>query len=98
MTNTTLAKTTCDVEARAEGLEFGVMTVVVRPGGYTEPHQHESQELWIIKQGRGHVTMPNTELPLEPGPPIPIPAKTLHGVHSDGDEDLVLLAFWWKQA
>lgn len=92
------ARTTCDVEARAEGLAFGMMTVVVPPGASTEAHRHPSQELWVIEQGRGRVAMPDVELPLAPGPPTPIPADTLHAVHNDGDEDLVLLAFWWKRA
>lgn len=91
------ARTTCDVEARAEGLEFGMMTVVVPPGESTEAHQHASQELWVIEQGRGYVAMPDARLSLAPGPAIPIPADTMHSVHCEGDEDLILLAFWWKR-
>jgi mannose-6-phosphate isomerase-like protein (cupin superfamily) len=91
------ARTTCDVEANSEGLNFGMMTVVIPPGCSTAPHEHASQELWIIEQGRGYVVMPHGKLSLAPGPPTSIPADTQHAVHSDGDEDLVLLAFWWKR-
>ncbi len=89
-------KTTCDVAARAEGLEFGMMTVTVPPGRSTEEHEHRSQELWVVHEGHGHVTMPGVALPLRPGPATSIPADTPHSVHSDGDVPLVLLAFWWK--
>jgi mannose-6-phosphate isomerase-like protein (cupin superfamily) len=92
------AKTTCDVEARAEDLEFGLMTVVVPPGGSTEPHEHKSQELWVIARGHGYVHMPHVDLPLRPGPATAIPADTMHAVHCESPEPLVLLAFWWKQA
>jgi mannose-6-phosphate isomerase-like protein (cupin superfamily) len=90
-------RTTCDVEANAEGLSFGMMTVVVPPGSSTEAHEHASQELWVIQQGRGRVVMPDVELPLAPGPATAIPANTPHAVHCEGDEQLVLLAFWWKR-
>lgn len=97
MSEALASRTTCDVEANAEGLSFGMMTVVVPPGACTDPHEHESQELWIIHRGKGRVVMPHAELRLAPGPAIPIPAQTMHSVHADGEEDLILLAFWWKE-
>ncbi len=92
-----VSRTTCDVEANSEGLNFGMMTVVVPPGASTTPHEHESQELWVVDRGRGRVLMPGSECELAPGPAISIPARTVHSVHAEGEEDLVLLAFWWKR-
>ena len=92
------ARTPAEVEATAAGVNFGSMVVVVPPGASTEGHEHHSQELWIIRTGHGEVDLAGELIELRPGAPIPIPADTFHTVHNRSDEDLTLLAFWWKDA
>jgi mannose-6-phosphate isomerase-like protein (cupin superfamily) len=88
--------TNLEMEGTAEGINFGAMMVTVPPGGATEGHSHDSAEVWVIDQGSGYVELPDRNIPLRPGTPVEIPARTVHTAHADDGDTLVFLSLWWK--
>jgi mannose-6-phosphate isomerase-like protein (cupin superfamily) len=61
-------------------------------GGSTLLHRHrESEELYHILAGSGHMTLGDEEFAIEPGDTILIPPGTPHCLHNTGDVALRLL-------
>lgn len=86
-----------DIEAEARGFAYGAMLFEVKPGCSTEPHQHGSEETWQVRRGRGRAVIGDQEIELAAGSRLSIPPQTRHVVTNIADEDLTIVAFWWRE-
>jgi quercetin dioxygenase-like cupin family protein len=87
-----------EIETEALGLAYGAMVFTVRAGATTEPHSHGSEETWWIKSGSGTATVNGKDSPLPTGSRFTVPSNSVHTVTSDSDQDLTVVAFWWREA
>lgn len=64
----------------------------VPAGTSTRLHRHhETEELYHVVSGRGHMILGDTTFPIAAGDTVPIRPGTPHRVTNDGDETLVIL-------
>jgi mannose-6-phosphate isomerase-like protein (cupin superfamily) len=64
----------------------------VPAGGATLAHYHrESEEVYLVASGRGRLRLGDEEAPIGPGDCVVIPPGTVHRLHADGDEPLVVV-------
>ncbi|MGA2240334.1 MAG: cupin domain-containing protein [Candidatus Bathyarchaeia archaeon] len=62
------------------------------PGGVTEPHDHENEELYVILKGGGEGYFGQGKIvKVEPGMFVHMPAHAEHGLKNTGDRMLVVL-------
>lgn len=87
-----------DVEAEARGFAYGAMVFDVHPGRSTEPHSHLSEEIWVVQEGTGRVTVGDREIDLAAGTRITLPSQVPHQVTNTSDQTLKVIAFWWREA
>jgi quercetin dioxygenase-like cupin family protein len=86
-----------DIEIEAAGLGYGAMVFTVKPGCCTEPHQHASEETWIVQEGTGRARVSDRDIELIPGTRLIVPPNTVHSISNASHRDLRVIAFWWKQ-
>lgn len=78
-------------EHASEGLSIGCLELPV--GGALPPHSHAPQELYIVRQGRGILHMPDGEIrTLSEGDVVYIPPGARHGLSNEGDGPFTI---WW---
>jgi mannose-6-phosphate isomerase-like protein (cupin superfamily) len=87
-----------EIETEALGLAYGAMVFTVKAGATTEPHSHGSEETWWIKAGNGFATVDGKTSPLSTGNRFTVPPNAIHTVTSVANEDLTVVAFWWREA
>ena len=64
----------------------------VPAGQSTHAHRHhESEEIYHIQAGRGRMRLGETWFEIAAGDSICIPPGTVHALHNDGDDTLVVL-------
>ena len=63
-----------------------------QPWFCTPPHWHaDLEEVYYVKAGRGRLQVGDEVETVQAGDTILIPVNTVHSMHNDGDEVLVLL-------
>jgi mannose-6-phosphate isomerase-like protein (cupin superfamily) len=63
-----------------------------QPGQCIPPHWHAGlEEVYHVKMGRGQMRVGDEVAEVRTGDTILIPVDTVHSLHNDGDEVLVLL-------
>ncbi|OQX15919.1 MAG: hypothetical protein BWK76_12385 [Desulfobulbaceae bacterium A2] len=61
-------------------------------GGHTEPHRHRSsEEMYHVLRGTGTMLLDGRTLTLGVGDTVRIPPGSIHALHCDANEDLVVL-------
>jgi mannose-6-phosphate isomerase-like protein (cupin superfamily) len=66
------------------------------PGpGQLEPHAHPTQEVYMVFEGRGVVSIEDEDEQVGPGDIIEIPADARHSLRNDGPGPLLWVALWW---
>ncbi|WP_164019635.1 cupin domain-containing protein [Pyxidicoccus trucidator] len=86
-----------EVEAEARGLRYGAMVFTVKPGGATSPHQHASEETWLVQEGLGRAMVSGQDIGLIPGTRLTVPAGALHSITNTSTGDLTVISFWWRE-
>lgn len=67
----------------------------VPEGTGTMPDRHESQELWLVRSGRGRIRVEGREFPAGPGQLFALTGGEEHEFLADhGDAEV--LSLWWK--
>lgn len=85
------------IEAEAEGLVYGAMVFTVKPGCTTPPHQHESEETWIVQKGDGRAQINGQRIGLIPGARVSVPSGVTHSITNTSMTDLQVMSFWWRR-
>jgi quercetin dioxygenase-like cupin family protein len=85
-----------DIETEAQGLAYGAMVFTVKPGCATAPHQHASEETWIVQEGEGQAQVNGQTIGLIAGARICVPPGAKHSITNTSSRDLRVMAFWWR--
>lgn len=86
-------------ELSGEGIRtaFGAIPFVVRAFGRSEPHSHQSEETWIVREGEGYAVIDERRIRISAGDRLVIAPNTRHCVENDCAVPLAILSFWWKE-
>jgi methionyl-tRNA synthetase len=77
---------------------WGFGKAVVEPGGATEPHQHEENEVFVFLEGNGEITIGDERAAVHRDMAVLIPAGSRHQVtNGSADTRLVFLSVYWPQ-
>ncbi|MFJ7073494.1 class I tRNA ligase family protein [Streptomyces sp. NPDC098781] len=68
----------------------------VRPGGRSDPHQHDEIEVFVIVQGTGHLVVDGERIPASPGTVAQFEPFETHVIENSGSEDLVFFDLYWR--
>ncbi|MEF9885516.1 cupin domain-containing protein [Streptomyces sp. P9-A4] len=78
---------------------WGFGRAVVEPGGVTDPHAHDENEVFLILEGAGEMTIGEERRPIGPDTAVFIPAGNPHFIRNTGDsERLTFLSIYWPTA
>ncbi|GAA4869983.1 cupin domain-containing protein [Kitasatospora terrestris] len=78
---------------------WGFGRAVVEPGGATEPHQHEENEVFVFLEGSGEITIGEERAPVHPDLSVFIPGGSRHQVtNASSDQRLVFLSIYWPES
>jgi mannose-6-phosphate isomerase len=76
----------------AEGSDFKVKTIEVRPSHRLSYQQHSRRaEHWFVVAGEGVVTLDGDDLPVRRGDAVDVPVGAAHRVHNTGPVPLVFI-------
>ncbi|MDV9176785.1 cupin domain-containing protein [Streptomyces sp. W16] len=67
----------------------------VEPGCTSFPDQHTVQEIWLIAQGSGRMTLDGQDFDVTEGQVVFIPSQQPHQVTATGERALVAYSVWW---
>lgn len=68
---------------------LSINMVIVPPGSKSDTHAHEeSEEYWIVVDGRGQIVIDEKRMAIEPGMIIYAPPKSKHRLVNTGNEPL----------
>ncbi|WNZ09560.1 class I tRNA ligase family protein [Streptomyces sp. 11x1] len=81
-----------------EGLGTGVGWGRVAPGRASDSHQHDETEFFVIVAGRGEFIVDGRRHPAAPGTVALFEPFESHVLENTGDEDLVFLTQYWRDA
>ena len=87
-----------DVEADVRGFAYGAMLFEVYPGCSTERHSHASEETWLIREGGGRARIGDQQIDLVAGNRFTIPPRVSHTITNTSEENLKVIAFWWRES
>ena len=90
-------ETSSDLEGVGAGLSYGAMTFAIKPGRASHPHQHASEETWLVQSGHGYALIGTERVSLQAGSRVTVPSHTLHSVVNAQSIPLVVLGFWWRR-
>lgn len=85
-----------EIETTVRGLAYGAMVFTVKPGCATEPHDHASEETWIVQKGAGRAQINGQTIGLIPGTRLSVPPRARHFIANTSTADLEVIAFWWR--
>lgn len=69
---------------------LSINMVIVPPGSKSDAHSHtESEEFWIVVEGRGEVVVDDERAAIEPGMVIYAPPKSKHRILNTGQDPLI---------
>ena len=66
--------------------------VEMAPGGIQKPHQHDTEQCYMILEGNGTMEVDGEKSVVGPGDTIFIPSNSLHGLINDGQTILKYLS------
>ena len=83
-----------EIVHRSPGLEIGVYVLVAPEPDHQSPH--EDDEVYVVLEGRGVLTVENERIPVEKGKAVFVPAGAEH--RFTGYEGLSLLVIFTRPA
>jgi quercetin dioxygenase-like cupin family protein len=86
-----------EIEAEAQGLAYGAMVFTVQPGCATAPHDHASEETWVVQKGTGRARINGQIIGLIPGTRLCVPPRATHAIENTSTTELGVIAFWWRE-
>ncbi len=83
------------------GSEHGMKTMetwmqTILPGGTTPVHRHACEEVIVILQGSGRVTIEGQDSEFGPNTTLIIPSDVVHQLANTGNEEMFLIAVLGK--
>ncbi|MGD3109649.1 class I tRNA ligase family protein [Streptomyces sp. YGL11-2] len=81
-----------------EGLGTGAGWGRVAPGRASDSHQHDETEMFVIVAGRGEFLVDGHRHPAAPGTVALFEPFESHVLRNTGDQDLVFLTQYWRDA
>jgi methionyl-tRNA synthetase len=75
---------------------WGFGRAVVEPGGVTDPHEHEENEVFLILGGSGEMVIGDERRSVASGAAVLIPGRSPHHIrNTSSTEPLVFLSIYW---
>ncbi|ADB53416.1 cupin domain-containing protein [Conexibacter woesei] len=65
----------------------------VLPGGHVNPHSHPTHEFYLVRSGRGLMTVGERAWEIVPGDLVTIPSEVVHSLEPVGDEPIRCFCF-----
>jgi mannose-6-phosphate isomerase-like protein (cupin superfamily) len=73
------------VSRRTGGAERLAVTLVeMEPGGIQQPHAHDPEQMYLILEGTGIMTVGDERKAVGPGDCVYYPSQTVHGLENTG--------------
>lgn len=79
------------VNSRAPARNMGLVMFYLPPHVILSPGSHETEETYVILEGRGTMTFANSKREVKKGDFVYLPPWCLHGIENTGTETLVVL-------
>ena len=79
------------VNPKAPAKNLGLVMFYLPPHVVLEPGCHETEETYVILEGRGRMTFANFQREIQKGDFVYLPPWCLHGIENTGTETLVVL-------
>ena len=77
----------------SDGLKvLEVWQQMITPGSWTPVHYHECEEVVVVMNGSGHVTIADERVDFSPGSTLIVPPKVIHQIVNSGDANVLLVA------
>ncbi len=76
----------------SHGLSLGILEFP--PGTILAPHHHAPQEVYMVREGQGELTLGDEKQAVGPGTVIYIPENHIHGIENTGKGPLTLMWFF----
>jgi mannose-6-phosphate isomerase-like protein (cupin superfamily) len=79
------------VNPNAPSTHLGLVMFYVPPHAVLPPGSHETEEVYVILEGRGRMTFARGERNVQKGDFVYLPPWCVHGIENTGTETLVVL-------
>ena len=79
------------VNPKAPAKNMGLVVFYVPPHAVLEPGSHETEETYVIMEGKGVMTFANSNPEVKKGDFVYLPPWCEHGIETTGTETLVVL-------
>jgi mannose-6-phosphate isomerase-like protein (cupin superfamily) len=79
------------VNPQAPAKNLGLVMFYVPPHALLEPGAHETEETYVILEGRGRMTFARFQREVQKGDFVYLPPWCVHGIENTGTEPLVIL-------
>lgn len=79
------------VNPRAPAKNMGLVLFYVPPHAILEPGSHETEETYVILEGRATMTFARYQREVKKGDFVYLPPWCVHGIENTGDETVVVL-------
>jgi mannose-6-phosphate isomerase-like protein (cupin superfamily) len=80
-------------EATAGGHLELVSEFEVKPGGHVNPHRHPTHEFYLVRSGRGLMTVGDASWEIVPGDLVTIPSEVVHSLEPVAEEPIRCFCF-----
>ncbi|MFV1966749.1 MAG: cupin domain-containing protein [Pirellulaceae bacterium] len=79
------------VNSKAPARNMGLVMFYIPPHVLLEPGSHETEETYVLLEGRGRMTFASSQRDVEKGDFVYLPPWCEHGIENTGTETLVVL-------
>jgi mannose-6-phosphate isomerase-like protein (cupin superfamily) len=79
------------VNPKAPAKNMGLVMFYIPPHAVLEPGSHETEETYVILEGRGLMTFARSQRAVQKGDFVYLPSWCVHGIENTGTEPLVVL-------
>ena len=79
------------VNPKAPAKNMGLVMFYIPPHAVLEPGSHETEETYVILEGRGRMTFARSQREVQKGDFVYLPSWCVHGIENTGTEPLVVL-------
>jgi len=79
------------VNPTAPAKNMGLVMFYIPPHAVLEPGSHETEETYVILEGRGRMTFARFQREVQKGDFVYLPPWCVHGIENTGSEPLVVL-------
>jgi len=79
------------VNPKAPAKNMGLVMFYIPPHALLEPGSHETEETYVILEGRGVMTFARFQREVQKGDFVYLPSWCVHGIENTGTEPLVVL-------